>query len=253
MVRLSVNVNKVATLRNARGRGQPNLLEAVDGCVRAGAHGITVHPRTDARHVTYSDVRDVARHLSAVRPRVEFNVEGDPLPDWLELVRQVRPEQATLVPVRPGELTSEAGWGADTDWSFLAATVASLRRDGIRVSLFVEADVHAVERAHAAGADRVELYTEPFATAFERGSECANQALQPFREAAMRAHQLGMGVNAGHDLNLDNLGTFRNLPHLDEVSIGHALISRALFIGLEPVVGEYLRVLAGNPPTKTRH
>lgn len=243
MVRLSVNVNKVATLRNARGRGQPNLIDAVDVCVAAGAHGITVHPRADARHVTHDDVRDVAMRLTQARPRVEFNVEGAPDPAWLALVHEVRPEQATLVPVRPGELTSEAGWGADTHWPFLEATVASLRQAGIRVSLFVEADVEAVKRAHAAGADRVELYTEPFASAFEQNSERGRAALQPFQDAAIQAHQLGMGVNAGHDLNLHNLVLFRDLPHLDEVSIGHALISRALFVGLGPVVGEYLRVL----------
>jgi pyridoxine 5-phosphate synthase len=244
MIRLSVNVNKVATLRNSRGGRVPSVLEAVETCVAAGAPGITVHPRADRRHITADDVREIASALKRRRPDVEFNIEGDPRPDLLELVHEVMPHQCTLVPVAPGEITSRAGWrpGAATDR--LPAVIAGLRSRGIRVSAFVDPAPEAVQWAAAAGADRVELYTEPYARAFEATPDEARRSFRTYAEAAVLAASLGLGVNAGHDLDLDNLVLFRALPHLNEVSIGHALVSRALFVGLSTVVREYLEVLA---------
>ena len=241
MVRLSVNVNKVATIRNSRGGSVPSVIEAVSACVEAGAPGITVHPRADARHVTTSDVREIAEFLTSLRGRVEYNIEGDPRPDLLDLVHSVRPDQCTLVPVRPGEITSQAGWSAQTPRTALAQTIDDLRKSRIRVSLFVDAEDAAVRWAADLGADRVELYTEPFARAFERGDE--ERAFQTYANVASLAHALGLGVNAGHDLDLENLVVFRTLPYLDEVSIGHALISHALFVGLTRSVRDYLAVL----------
>jgi pyridoxine 5-phosphate synthase len=243
MVRLSVNVNKVATLRNSRGGRVPSVLDAVDVCLDAGAPGITVHPRADRRHITPEDVRAIAARLAPLRGRVEYNIEGDPRPDLLALVREVRPDQCTLVPVKPGEITSEAGWPPDTPRDALAGTIRDLQSIGVRVSVFVDAVESAVRWAASVGADRIEIYTEPYARAFERGE--GDRGLAPCRRAAELAHQLGLGVNAGHDLDLDNLVAFRTLPHLDEVSIGHAIISRAVFVGLPRVVREYLAVLAG--------
>ncbi len=244
MIRLSVNVNKVATLRNSRGGAVPRVLEAVAVCLDAGVQGITVHPRADRRHITADDVRDIAGALAARRPSVEYNIEGDPRPDWLALVHDVRPDQCTLVPVVIGEITSQAGWTPDADIEHLAVVVGDLKRRGVRVSLFVDPVPSAIELAALVGADRVELYTEPFARAFERGAEEAHRSFEMYADAARLAYARGMGVNAGHDLDLDNLVLFRDLPHLDEVSIGHAIVSRALFRGLGPVVREYLEVLA---------
>jgi pyridoxine 5-phosphate synthase len=244
MARLSVNVNKVATLRNSRGGRIPNVLEAVDVCVAAGSPGITVHPRVDERHITRVDVRAIASRLRDQAPAVEFNIEGDPRPDLLDLVEEVVPDQCTLVPVVPGEITSQAGWRPGPQSEALPEVVRTLRRRGIRVSLFVDAAAEPVRWAAATGANRVELYTEPFARAFERGTADAQRSFAAFCEAAALAHSLGLGVNAGHDLDLDNLVLFRTLPHLDEVSIGHAIVSRALFVGLSTVVREYLQVLA---------
>jgi pyridoxine 5-phosphate synthase len=242
MVHLSVNVNKVATLRNSRGGEHPRVLDAVRVCLDAGVAGITVHPRADERHIRPRDVVELAG-LLRTHTGVEFNIEGDPRPDLLALVRQVVPHQCTLVPVRPGEVTSQAGWRPDAA-AGLGDAVADLRSRGIRVSLFVDAEPDAVRFARSLGADRVELYTEPFARAFERGPSDAAQVFGRFVDAAHLAASLGMGVNAGHDLDLDNLVLFRTLPHLDEVSIGHAIVSRALFVGLGTVVREYLAVLA---------
>jgi len=243
--RLSVNVNKVATLRNSRGGQVPRVLDAVDVCLRAGTAGITVHPRADARHITADDVREIAQALEKVRPGVEFNIEGDPRPDFMNLVLEVEPEQCTLVPVVPGEITSQKGWVEGPDAAHLAATVSRLKARSIRVSLFVEPDATAIGFATSVGADRVELYTEPFARAFERGEVEALGSFERYAAAARHAHALGLGVNAGHDLDLQNLVLFRRLPHLAEVSIGHALVSRALFVGLETVVREYLAALSG--------
>jgi pyridoxine 5-phosphate synthase len=247
MVRLSVNVNKVATLRNSRGGRLPSVIEAVRVCIDAGAPGITVHPRADARHITRQDVLEIADELAPLRERVEFNIEGDPRPDLIELVLSVRPHQCTLVPVQPGEITSQAGWPESTPQQVLADTIQRLQAAGVRVSLFVDPHVDAVRWAARLGGDRVELYTEPFARAFERGPDAAAQSFAAYADAARCAHDLGLGVNAGHDLDLRNLTLFTTLPHLDEVSIGHALISRALFVGLRTVVVEYLAALDRRP------
>jgi pyridoxine 5-phosphate synthase len=246
MIRLSVNVNKVATVRNSRGGTVPSVVAAAEVCVAAGAHGITVHPRPDARHITFADVHDLTTMLAPHRPRVEFNIEGDTRPDLLALVRDVRPDQCTLVPVRPGEITSQAGWPADTPADQMRGVVADLQAHGVRVSLFIDPEYAAVDWAAAMGADRVELYTEPFARAAEQGGEALTRSLEQYVGAAGRAADRGLGVNAGHDLDLDNLPIFRRVPHLDEVSIGHALISRAIFVGLDRVVREYLAVLEGD-------
>ena len=243
MVRLSVNVNKVATLRNSRGGRTPSVIDAVGACVAAGAPGITVHPRADRRHITPDDVREIARMLRALPPAVEFNIEGDPRPELLDLVREVRPEQCTLVPVVEGEVTSQAGWQVGSERDRLPEAIGRLKALGIRVSLFVDPEPDPVRWAASTGAERVELYTEPFARAFERGPEAARRSFAQYGEAARLAHALGLAVNAGHDLDLDNLLMFRHLPFLAEVSIGHALVSRALFAGLPVVVREYLDLL----------
>jgi pyridoxine 5-phosphate synthase len=242
MVRLSVNVNKVATLRNSRRGHVPSVIEAVRTIVEAGAPGITVHPRADARHITTDDVLEIAGLLAPLRG-VEYNIEGDVRPDLMALVRRVRPHQCTLVPVLAGEVTSQGGWPADTPIDDLRRTVASLRDLGIRVSVFIDPDPAAVRWAAGLGADRVELFTEPFAKAFDAGPAAADDAMKACVAAAETAHALGLGVNAGHDLDHRNLVRFRELPHLAEVSIGHALISRALFDGLAPTVRAYLDVL----------
>ena len=243
--RLSVNVNKVATLRNSRGGPVPGVLDATRVCIAAGAPGITVHPRADARHITFRDVREIAGELGPRgRRRVELNMEGDPRPDLLALAREVGPDQFTLVPVRPGEITSQAGWDPGAPVGELRDTIACLQADGIRVSVFVDAEPDAVRWAAAAGGDRIELYTEPYARAFHDGPAAGRASFDRYARMAALAHELGLGVNAGHDLDLDNLVLFRRLPHLDEVSIGHALISHALYVGLDRAVRDYLAAVA---------
>jgi len=220
------------------------VLEAVKVCVDAGAPGITVHPRADARHITRADVHEIAAYLTPLKGRVEFNIEGDPRPDLLDLVHAVKPDQCTLVPVQPGEVTSQAGWSAHTPREAIRQVVSDLRNDGIRVSLFVDPQEPPIRWAADMGADRVELYTEPFARAFEQGDAQARDSFALYAHAAELAHSLGLGVNAGHDLDLANLVMFRQVPHLDELSIGHALISHAIFVGLPQSVRQYLDVLA---------
>ena len=242
--RLSVNVNKIATVRNSRGGSVPSVLQAVDVCITAGAPGITVHPRADERHIRADDVREIARHLASKRADVEFNIEGDPRPDLIALVLEVRPHQCTLVPVKQGEITSEAGWSPEARSETLARAIGDLRAAGVRISLFVDPDGDAIRWAADSGADRVELYTEPFARAYEQGELAGRTSFARYAEASRLAAALGLGVNAGHDLDLDNLTLFRDLPHLDEVSIGHALISHALFVGLDQAVRDYLEVLS---------
>ena len=241
MIRLSVNVNKVATLRNSRGGRVPGVLDAVNVCVNAGAPGITVHPRADQRHITPVDVREIAAVLKSLPRPVEYNLEGDPRPGFLDLVAEVRPAQCTLVPVKPGEVTSQAGWSPATPAAVLEKAVTDLKRLGIRVSLFIDPVPDAVRWAADRGGDRVELYTEPFARAFNTME--GERSFKTYAAAAELADSLGMGVNAGHDLDLHNLELFRRLPHLAEVSIGHALISHALFVGLQKSVREYLDAL----------
>jgi pyridoxine 5-phosphate synthase len=248
MINLSVNVNKVATVRNSRGGTVPSVVEAAQVCIDAGVQGITVHPRADARHITFADVRELANLLAAYKGRVEFNIEGDPRPDLLALVREVRPDQCTLVPVAPGEITSQAGWPAETPVEDLQEVVRDLQGRQVRISMFVDPEPAPIDWAADIGADRVELYTEPFARAFETGGAVLAASVEKYTNAARRAHGRGLGVNAGHDLDLHNLPTFRRVPHVEEVSIGHALISRAIFVGLAPTVREYLAVLGGPSP-----
>lgn len=239
MVRLSVNINKIATIRNARGGNIPDVVKAAVDCERFGAQGITVHPRPDERHIRYQDVLDL-------RPVVftEFNIEGYPTRKFLDLVTRVKPEQVTLVPDPPNALTSNAGWNTVRHKELLTDVIAELKAHGIRTSIFIETDPEMITRAADVGTDRIELYTEPYAALFP---EDKAGAVAPFAKAAEAAHQAGLGVNAGHDLNLDNLRFFaENVPHLLEVSIGHALISDALYFGLQNTIQLYLRCLDGN-------
>ena len=242
MISLSVNVNKIATLRNSRGGAIPSVMAAVDTCLAAGAAGITVHPREDERHIRPSDVHEIAERLEGARG-IEYNIEGDPRPSWVDLVLATAPDQATLVPVVHGEITSHVGWSPDTPARPLGDTIARLKSKGIRVSLFVDPEEAPVRWAHAMRADRIELYTEPYARAFEQSRAAGQASFARYVRAAELAHALGLGINAGHDLNLENLVLFRTLPHLDEVSIGHALISHALWVGLDRAVKDYLQVL----------
>lgn len=236
MTRLSVNVNKIATLRNARGGKVPDVLHAAKRIQSFGAQGITVHPRPDERHITYADVRGLREVVTT-----EFNVEGYPSGSFLDLVVDVKPEQVTLVPDPPGALTSDHGWDVLTHQALLEATVNRLKNAGIRVSLFTGTEEAHIEAAAALGADRIELYTEPYAQGFAAGSA---DAVVPFARAAAFAHTCGLGVNAGHDLDANNLRHFAaNVPYLEEVSIGHALISEALYAGLEQTVKTYLDCL----------
>ena len=252
MPRLSVNVNKVATLRNARGGTVPSVIQAVRVCLEAGAPGITVHPRADNRHITLDDVREVAAELAPLRGRIEYNIEGDPRPDLVSVVERVRPDQCTLVPVMPGERTSQAGWRIDQPVPALAHAIGALHAAGVRVSLFVEPEQAAIDWAAALGADRVELYTEPYARAFERGGADLDRSLARYTAAARHAHARGLGVNAGHDLDLANLPRFAAVPHVAEVSIGHALISHALFVGLGRSVREFMVAAAGGAGVSSR-
>ena len=248
MINLSVNVNKIATLRNSRGGAVPSVIKAAETCLDAGAHGITVHPREDERHIRPADVTAVAA-LVAKRPpgphgKIEFNIEGDPRPGFIDLVLAARPDQCTLVPVTPGEITSHAGWPPDTSPERLGGVIRRLKAAGIRTSLFVDPEEASVRWAARLGADRVELYTEPYARAFASGEQAGRWSFHEYGLAAQLAHSLGLGVNAGHDLDLENLVLFRKLPHLAEVSIGHALVSHALWVGLGRSVREYLEALA---------
>jgi len=238
MTRLSVNINKVATLRNARGANTPDLIQMAKDIERFGAEGITVHPRPDERHIRYSDVRQLSSVLS-----VEFNVEGYPNKSFIDLVKEVKPAQVTLVPDPPGALTSNAGWDTIKNKSLLTEVIAGFKDAGIRTSIFVGTELKFIEGAKEVGADRVELYTEPYADMYLNDKI---MAVRPFVEAALLAKELGLGLNAGHDLSLDNLKYFvQNVPNLMEVSIGHALISDALYYGLENTVQMYLVRLNG--------
>lgn len=232
MINLSVNVNKVATLRNARGGDEPSVVQAARTCIEAGCQGITVHPREDQRHIRTGDVHDIAAMLS-----VEYNIEGDPRPDLLDLAMEIRPAQFTLVPVEPGETTSHHGWNIQKDEKILSSAIERLKKEGIRVSLFMDADAGNMAGAAALGADRVELYTEPYAAA-KTEAEIANQFAR-LREAHDAALDAGMILNAGHDLNLDNLHRLQELSGIKEVSIGHALISHALYVGLAQAVKDF--------------
>ncbi|NQW76760.1 MAG: pyridoxine 5'-phosphate synthase [Cytophagales bacterium] len=237
MTRLSVNINKIATLRNARGGDNPNVLDVAKDCERYGADGITVHPRPDERHIRYADVYALKKIVTT-----EFNIEGNPLEaSFIDLIMSVKPEQVTLVPDALGQLTSNHGWDTIQHQALLIKIIRPFREAGIRVSIFVDPVLEMVEAAVSTGADRVELYTESYAVNFEKNPV---DAVSNFRKAAFRAHQLGLGVNAGHDLSLENLAYFKaNVTPLDEVSIGHALICDALYYGLENTIQLYKRQL----------
>jgi pyridoxine 5-phosphate synthase len=239
MTKLSVNINKIATLRNARGGGVPCVAQAAEDCQRFGAQGITVHPRPDERHIRYSDVRQIAPLITT-----EFNIEGYPSAEFMQLVLSVRPTQVTLVPDAPDAITSNAGWDTEGNSIFLKNIVAELHSKGIRTSIFVDADIKMVQSAARTGADRIELYTEPYAKGYSANPQ---EAVAAFATAAGEAVRQGLQVNAGHDLNLDNLRYFvQNVPQVSEVSIGHALICDALYYGLENTIQLYLRQLTIN-------
>lgn len=236
MTRLSVNINKIATLRNARGGNNPDVIKTALDCERFGAEGITVHPRPDERHIRYSDVIELKKVVTT-----EFNIEGYPDERYLKLVRETKPAQATLVPDGPDAITSNAGWDTIKHKVFLTEIVTTIKSYGVRVSVFVDPVTAMVEGAKGIGADRIELYTEPYASHYNKNREAA---VKPYVEAAKLAHELGLGINAGHDLDLDNLKYLHNsIPYLDEVSIGHALICDALYLGLENTIQLYLRQL----------
>jgi pyridoxine 5-phosphate synthase len=236
VTRLSVNINKIATLRNARGGNNPNVVQAALDCERFGAQGITVHPRPDERHIRYSDVLQLKSVV-----KTEFNIEGYPDERYRQLIREVRPAQATLVPDGPDVITSNAGWNTVKHASFLTEMVSELKSFGTRVSIFVDPTPDMAEGAAKVGADRIELYTEPYAKYFHQDKE---SSIRPYRETSQVAHHAGLGINAGHDLDLHNLRFLKeSIPFLDEVSIGHALICDALYLGLENTIQLYLRQL----------
>ncbi|MEP3210976.1 MAG: pyridoxine 5'-phosphate synthase [Maribacter sp.] len=237
MTHLSVNINKIATLRNARGGNMPNLLKVAADIERFGAEGITIHPRPDERHIRYQDARDLTKVVTT-----EYNIEGNPNPKFIDLVLETKPTQVTLVPDAVDVLTSNAGWDTITHKDFLKDIITTLKAKGIRTSIFVNATTKMVEGAAATGTDRIELYTESYAKAYDENNR--QDGIASFIEAATVAHSLGLGINAGHDLSLDNIKYFKDkVPHLLEVSIGHALICESLYFGLENVISMYLNKL----------
>ncbi len=239
MTNLSVNLNKVALLRNTRNIGIPSIVKMAQICIEAGAQGITVHPRPDQRHIRPTDVDDLAKIVTAV----EFNIEGNPLEaSFMAIVRQVKPTQCTLVPDAPDTFTSDSGWDLTKDLDRLKPIIQELQQLGSRVSLFMDADIPQISLVPATGADRIELYTEPYATAF-RDRQDLETVFQQYLAAARQAQELGLGVNAGHDLSLENLAKFCTIPNILEVSIGHALMAEALELGLANTVRQYLDIL----------
>ncbi len=236
MTRLSVNINKIATLRNARGGNNPDVVKVAQDCELFGAQGITVHPRQDERHIRYADVVALKNVV-----KTEFNIEGYPDERYLKIIREVKPAQATLVPDPPQAVTSNAGWDTIVNAAFLQEVVEEIKSNGVRVSIFVDPLPKMIEAARKINADRIELYTEPYAREFHVNMRIA---IKPYQESAKVAHQIGLGINAGHDLSLDNLNFFaQSIPYLDEVSIGHALVCDALYYGLENTIQLYLRKL----------
>ncbi len=236
MTRLSVNINKIATIRNARGGNNPNVAKAAIDCENFGAQGITIHPRPDERHIKYTDVFEIKPNI-----KTEFNIEGYPNKKFMELVAKAKPTQVTLVPDPPGVLTSNAGWDTIKNKSYLQDIISELKENNIRTSIFIDTNLDNINNAVFTGTDRIELYTEPYAINYSIDKE---KAIAPFILAAEAAHKLGLGINAGHDLDLNNLKYFKQcIPFLDEVSIGHALISDALYLGLENTIQLYLREL----------
>jgi len=236
MTKLSVNINKIATLRNSRGGNVPNLLKVANDIESFGAKGITIHPRPDERHIRYQDARDLKDIVST-----EFNIEGNPIKSFMDLVIETKPTQVTLVPDAIDAITSNSGWDTIKHQSYLQEVIAEFQNNGIRTSIFIDTDIKLIEAAAKTGTDRIELYTEHFASEFEKGNK---DAVKPYTEAAVLAHELGLGINAGHDLNLENIQFFKeSIPYLAEVSIGHALIAESLYLGLENVVSMYLHRL----------
>jgi pyridoxine 5-phosphate synthase len=236
MTKLSVNINKIATLRNSRGGNTPNLCKVATDIESFGAEGITIHPRPDERHIRYQDARDLKKIVTT-----EFNIEGNPISKFIDLVLETKPTQATLVPDAINAITSNAGWDTIKNKDFLKEVIATFKENNIRTSIFVNADLKMIEGAANTGTDRIELYTESYADAFAKGDK---DGIKPFTAAAELATKLGLGINAGHDLNLDNIEFFKeNVPNLLEVSIGHALISESLYLGLDNVVNMYLNRL----------
>ena len=236
MTKLSVNVNKIATIRNARGQNTPNIVDAVMNCQKFGADGITVHPRPDERHITKRDVFDI-------KPKIitEYNIEGYPTDDFIDMVLNVQPNQVTLVPDSPDVITSSSGWDTIKFQSYLKNIISKLKNSGIRTSIFVDPIIDIIQGAKECGADRIELYTEDYANNYNLNKD---KAIEPYVIAAKKANEMGLGINAGHDLNLDNLNFFaNNIPNLLEVSIGHALISDAIYLGLENTIQMYKRLL----------
>jgi pyridoxine 5-phosphate synthase len=236
MTKLSVNINKIATLRNARGGDVPNLLKVAADIQNFGAEGITIHPRPDERHIRYQDAKELRSVV-----HTEFNIEGNPIPEFVDLVLGIKPEQVTLVPDAVDAITSNAGWDTKNHAGFLKEVVSEFKRNGIRTSIFMDPDVALIEAAAETGTDRIELYTESYAVAYDLGNK---SGVQPYVVAAKKANDLGLGINAGHDLSLSNLNYFvQEVPGVLEVSIGHALISEALYFGLQNVVSMYLQKL----------
>lgn len=236
MTKLSVNINKIATLRNSRGGDTPNLLKVAKDIQEFGAEGITIHPRPDERHIRYQDAYDLKSLVTT-----EYNIEGNPIDKFTKMVLEIKPTQVTLVPDSVSQLTSNAGWDTIKNQSYLQEVIAEFKNAGIRTSIFIDTDLNLIEAAAKTGADRIELYTEAFATQYDLGNK---NAIKEYADAAILAHDLGLGVNAGHDLSLENIKFFKqNIPNLAEVSIGHALISEALYLGLENVVNMYLHRL----------
>ena len=237
MTKLSVNINKIATLRNARGGNFPNIVEFAEDIQSYGSQGITIHPRPDERHIRYQDARDLKPIITT-----EFNIEGNPIHKFIDLVLFVKPHQVTLVPDSVDAITSNSGWDTIKNQDFLKEVISEFKRNKIRTSIFIDTDAKLIEAAAKAGADRVELYTEEFATQYSLGNR---KAVKPYTDSAKLAHELGLGVNAGHDLSLDNILFFsQKVPFLDEVSIGHALITESLYFGLENVINQYLYKLS---------
>tara|TARA_B100000945_G_C20324366_1_gene569244 strand:- start:33 stop:743 length:711 start_codon:yes stop_codon:yes gene_type:complete len=236
MTKLSVNVNKIATIRNARGQNTPNIVDAVMNCQKFGADGITVHPRPDERHITKRDIFDIKPKITT-----EYNIEGYPTDDFIDMVLNVQPNQVTLVPDSPDVITSSSGWDTIKFQSYLKNIISKLKNSGIRTSIFVDPIIDIVQGAKECGADRIELYTEDYANNYNLNKD---KAIEPYVIAAKKANEMGIGINAGHDLNLNNLNFFaNNIPNLLEVSIGHALISDAIYLGLENTIQMYKRLL----------
>jgi len=238
MTKLSVNVNKIATLRNSRGADFPNVVKVSQDIESFGAEGITIHPRPDERHIRYKDAYDLKEVVTT-----EFNIEGNPIPKFIDLVLKVKPTQVTLVPDSIDAVTSNAGWDTIKNQAFLKEVISEFKQNGIRTSVFIDTDLKLIEAAATTGTDRIELYTEDFATQYTLGNE---KGIKPYIESAQLASKLGLGINAGHDLSLDNIQFFaKNIPNLLEVSIGHALISESLYLGLENVINMYKYKLKG--------